>query len=455
MLATGFDAYAQDGLAAVETESMMEFDPPHLPGHESGARTRNPPAPAPPPTSSADPALAPPVVEASAPAVDWFGENPYWEWSNATGNWGGVRTWFAERGLTFAASYTFDWSSVWSGGVRRRASSRSLFDANLTIDLEKLAGLGGGEVFVDFQSINGRGGSLDAGDTHGISNIQAGRSLDQISELWYQQWMFDRAVRLKIGKVDANSEFAFAESATGFLNSAAGTSTPIFTLPTYPDPSTSINVFVYPTSWLYIGAGIYDGATADGIPTGRNGPATFFSDARSDSWFSIAEAGVTWDRLDVLGAGRLAIGGWTHSADFERFDGGVERGTWGMYLVGEQQLLTTGDDVERGLFAFARYAWTDDDVFDAGQHVGGGLVLKGTFPGRDNDEAGLFVSTLLLSDAAGSSFEGDETALELYYRFSLTPFIHLTPDLQWISNPSGDSTVDNAVVGALRFEVDF
>src|SRR5690606_33528741 len=135
-----------------------------------------------------------------------------------------------------------------------------------------------------------------------------------------------------------------------------------------------------------------------------------------------------------------------------------ERGVEGFYLLAEQQLVRAGSEgeaAERGLFAFVRYAWTDDNVFDAGQHIGGGLVLKGTFPGRDDDEAGLFVSMLRLSDADGAAFDGDETAVELYYRFALTPFIHLTPDLQWIGNPSGDPGVDDAVVGALRLEVDF
>jgi porin len=436
-------ALAQQGdtLASVETE--LEYDPPHLPGHPDGPRTSKP----------ADA----PAVEPTPPS-DWFGAAPYWRWETATGNWGGAREWLAARGLSFAGSYTLDWSSVWSGGINRRASTRTLLDFNLDVDLGALAGLDGGEVFIDFYSTDGRGGSFDSGDTHWISNNQTEKNLDQLAELWYQQWLFDRALRVKFGKVDANSEFAFVDCAGTFLNSAAGVSTPIFTLPTYPDPAMSANIFVYPTSWCYVGFGIYDGATADGIATGRHGPATFFSDKRSASWFSIAEAGVTWDDPDWIGAGRLAIGGWHHSADFERFDGGAERGIEGAYLLAEQQLSRAGADNEaaqRGLFAFARYAWVDENVTAAAQHIGGGLMLKGTFAGREDDEAGIFVSHLFLSNAQDAGFDGDETAFELYYRFNLTPFIHLTPDLQWVINPSGDPSIDDAVVGALRLEIDF
>lgn len=435
---------AQDtdhSVASVETENELELDPPHLAGHEDGPRT---------------PQIKPePVVPEETP--DWFDGKPYWEWSTATGNWGGVRAWFAEHGLTFSSSYTLDWSSVWSGGVNQRASTRSLTDFNLAIDLEKLAGLTGGDAYVDFYSTDGRGGSDDVGETHWVSNIQTEQNLDQVAEVWYQQWLLERSLRVKLGKVDANSEFAFVNCAGDFLNSAAGVSTPIFTLPTYPDPAMSFNIFAYPTPWLYVGFGIYDGATFDGVATGRNSPVTFFSDRRSASWFSIAELGVTWENVAGMGGGRLAAGGWHHSADFERFDGGIERGTDGFYLLAEQQVLRTGadDDAEHGLFAFARYGWADENVYAAAQHVGGGLVLKGTFPGRDDDETGVFVSLLVLSDADGASFAGNETAVELYYRFNLTPFIHLTPDLQWIGNPSGDPSLQDAVVGALRFEVDF
>lgn len=442
LLAVSGRAWGQESerepLATAET---MELDPPHLEGHEDGSRTR-----------VQEPAPAEPA------ARDWFGSKSWWEWETATGDWGGVRAWFDEHGITIAGSYTLDWSSVWDGGINRRASTRRLFDVNTTFDLEKMAGLKGGSVFIDFYSTDGRGGSDDAGDTHGISNIATGDNLDQVAELWYEQWLFERVLRLKFGKVDANSEFAFVDCGGTYLNSAVGISTPVFTLPTYPDPAMSVNAFLYPTEWMYVGVGLYDGATADGIPTGRNGPATFFSDDRSDSWFTIAELGFTWSSVGCLGHGRCCLGGWYHSADFERFDGTIDEGTEGVYVVAEQQLMRAGDKddaAERGLYAFFRYAWADEEVSAAGQHFGGGLMLKGTFAGRDDDEAGIFVSTLLLSDATGATFEGDETAVELYYRLSLTPFFHITPDLQWIGNPSGDPSVDDAVVGALRFEIDF
>lgn len=90
-----------------------------------------------------------------------------------------------------------------------------------------------------------------------------------------------------------------------------------------------------------------------------------------------------------------------------------------------------------------------------GNNIAGGVTLRGTFSGRDDDSAGVFLSFADLSDAEGSPYEGNETALEFTYRIQVTPAVVIRPDLQFIFDPSGDPTIDDAVVGAIRFEVTF
>ena len=46
-----------------------------------------------------------------------------------------------------------------------------------------------------------------------------------------------------------------------------------------------------------------------------------------------------------------------------------------------------------------------------------------------------------------------ETLYELYYRFAITHALYLTPDLQFISNPAGDSNADFTVVLGLRLRI--
>ena len=432
-----------DEPASIAAAAAMEmFDPLDLPGREPADRVRpeTPPAPEPKPQE-------PP---------DWFGGKPWWEWQHISGNWGGARTALEDIGLTFNGSFTLDWGAAWSGGLSGAAKAPRLVDVNATLDLEKAFKLEGGSVYADFMTTAGGDLSDEVGDYQGVSNIQNPTSMTQLAELWYQQWLFDKVVRIKFGKVDANREFGFSTASTEFLNSSGAVEPTIVGFPTYPNPAMSLNIFVYPTDSWYIGAGLYDGATSEGINTGPRGPATFFSDSEASSWFVISETGYTFKELGPLRKFRLALGGWTQTAHFDEFDGGTRHGVWGMYGIGEAMVWKRDpekEDDERGLWLFGQVGCTSDEVSAVGNHGGFGAHLVGTFDGRDTDSAGLYVTYADLSSATGSPYAKGETTVECYYRCNLTPCIHLQPDLQVVVNPSGRS--DTAVVGILRVSIDF
>lgn len=330
-------AQAQE-VTSVETEGNPFDQPGRGPGPRTAEEAKKPVAeqnkalPAPTP---APPVPAPESAPATSPIIEGFraGGKPWTEWARATGDWGGARTSLENAGLTIAGSFTLDWSTIFSGGASKRAYSRRFLDINGTLDLGKLVGWNGGTVYADFYHYSGIT-SNPVGDVQGTDALSTGRSIDQLGELWFQQTLFDGKLRIKAGKIDANVDFAFLPCATGFV-SANGTWDPnLLGQPTYPDPATGVLAFVYPTENLYIGAGFFDGATVDGFATGSRGPATFFSDSKSSSWFVQGEAGLTWKSLGDLGAGQLGFGGWTHTGDFSRFDGGTERGTWGGLRAG-------------------------------------------------------------------------------------------------------------------------
>jgi len=432
-------------LAEVAETELELAGPGDLPGREPGARVR--PAPQPVPAEPTEP---------SESAREWFGESPYWEWSRATGDWAGARTGLEDVGLTFAGSYTFEWSSVWSGGVRNRASSRSLLDLNLTLDTAAAFGLPGGSAFIDFQSSDMRGGPEDTGAFMASSSIETGDNIDQISELWYQQLFAEGLIRVKAGKIDAGLEFGYTTAAENFLHQS---NVFLFTnglVPTYPDPAMGALVFVSPTDHVYIGGGFFDGSLSEGVHTGRLGPKPLFD---GDDYLWIAEAGLTWETLGSFGPGKVAVGGWGHTGEFEKPDGTFADGAGAGYVIFEQRLLARenadpqGDGGDGGLIAFISAGFADGDVSDAQTQVTAGLTLIGTFEGRDDDAAGVLVTWLDLSNRRG--FVENETALELMYKLRLTPFASIIPSLQYIANPSGDPTIDDAVVGVVQFEVEF
>jgi len=394
--------------------------PPVLPGQEPGARDRTAPA------------------ESAASG----------SWSNLTGDWAGLRTRLRELGVDLNGSLVTEWSDLLDGGVSEHSAFRFLLDVNATFDLAILAGLEGGSVFADFQTADAPVDGLDTGAFQAYSNIAIDGSITQLSQLWYEQWMFERALRLKLGKVDANAEFAYLGSAGGFINASAGFSPAIFALPTYPNPSTSVNLFVYPDDSIYVGAGLYDGAaTVDGVPTGSRGPATFLSDDASDDWFVIAEAGITADSAGPFTRARVSVGAWWHSGQFARFDGGTEDGTAGLYAVAEGRVwhpegvdLADEDDA-RGLWLFAQLGSADGSVSTVERQYGFGASLDGTFAGRDDDACGVYLTCVDFTGDPAAGLGSDEWAVEFFYDISVAPCVHVKPDIQWI---------DDAVVGSVR-----
>ncbi len=349
-----------------------------------------------------------------------------------------------ENGIVPEAHLAWDSSRVVDGGVRERWTSRWLLQVGASFDLDELAGWKGGTFYAGFHVHRGRDGSLDAGDIQAYSNIDADR-FTEVDELWLEQELLDGRLRLKVGRVDANSEFACLEAAGDFLNSSAGFSPTILALPTYPDPEPGVNVFVKVSPRVSVGAGVYRSPLARRTLT-----------LTPDERFAIAEVKVRWE---AGGGGVLGVGGWHETGTLERFDGGVEDGTSGAYAVLEQRLWAAGGTDEepvRALTLFAQYGSADEDVGEFGHHYGIGLLWKAPLPGRPGDVAGLMVSRVDLSDVPAAGFPDDETAWEAFWSFEVTPWLRLQPDVQYIQHPSGGADgVDDALVGTLRVLVDF
>lgn len=429
--------------------SEMEFGPQDLPGQNPGTRERKPDE-----VKSADLNPDAPVAPASPEGREWFGGAKFWTWKHMLGDLAGGRSFLEDKGLSLASSFTVDWSSVYSGGQRNVASTRHLFNFNATADLEKIVKLPGATVYADFYSGSMRGGSRDVGDLQGISGLDTGRAVTQLAQLWFEQKLLKDFLRVKVGKVDANSEFAFLQSAADFNHASVGFSPALTSFPSYPNPSSAVNVFIYPTEHLYAGVGFYDGSAAIGNNTGSLGPAPLF---RGAEYVYLAEFGGTWTKDSSFGPGRAALGAYHHTASFTQFDGNTADNTSGLYAVAEQRLWSANSklDEAQSLWCFAQFGWANEDVSATHVHLAGGFVLRGTFPTREADTTGVYATWVNTSRAPGSPFTDDELALEVYYKVQVTGFLTLKPDLQYIINPGGDSNNDAAVVGALRLQIAF
>lgn len=347
-------------------------------------------------------------------------------------------------------TYTGDWSGVFHGGLRQRDTYRGLAVLELGFDLEELVGLDHTRAFVQGYVQIGRDGSGDVGDIQAYSNLDAPNTA-QVAEFWLEHEFGGGDLSLKIGKVDANSGFAYLEHGLEFVHSSAGFSPAIVGFPSYPDPAMSVSMRLEREGW-YVAVGMFDGATAEGVPTGRRGPSTLFRSDRSNAYFYVAEAGGIW------AGGRLGAGVYHHTGNFDRFDGGSENGAGGLYILFDQCIHSdppATSEPEQGAYLLALVAMADEQVSAVAVHYMLGVRYVGAISGRQDDVLGLLVSHVDLSDVPSAGYRSDETAIELYYRMQIHDSLVLQPDLQFIRDPSGDPGIPDALIGTLRFEVSF
>ncbi len=371
-----------------------------------------------------------------------------------TGTWNGYRTRLEDRGVSIHFGFWGDvFQNVRGGANTADMDFMHVESLNFTFDTEKLFGLKGGTFFIDLQHIGGDNPSNNIGDWQWVSNI-AGDRRDQVAEFWYEQKLMDDKVRIKLGKIDATYEFDVSDVAGSFLNASSGLSPTTAGFTTYPDPAFGIVGEYVPCDAFYVRGGVFDGAGQEGKTLGDDGARTLFS-GPADLFF-IAEIGSNWTLHDL--PGKAAIGVTYHNGTFDRFDGGTEDGAASVYLVAEHMLNkedSEDEEDEQGLSVFVRAGLTDGDTQDVTYHLGGGVVAVGLIDGREDDSTGVALNLVGFSNESAANFGGDELNIELYYQIQVTDYFSITPDVQYIVNPSGDDSLDDALALGMRFTLEF
>lgn len=360
-----------------------------------------------------------------------------------------------KAGFMIDAKAVLEGFNNFRGGLRTdRMVGASTVDLSLTADTEKLLHWPGGTFYVDIEDHAGGNPTTElVGDLQVFDKLNTAPYL-QVFELWYQQKLFAGKVRLKIGKVDANSEFSVIDNGLEFENSSAQVSPTVFLLPTTPDPMPSVNLFFTPRPAWYAAFGVYDANRTVNFGNLHGSPEE--AQLSDNGVFLIGEVGLRWRQAPVAGhAGNLKLGTWGHTGTFTRFDGGQQHGTSGWYAIFDQTLWRPPGGVAaagRGVRVFLEYGSTQNRITVIDWHAGGGLAWTGPLAARPEDVTGFTPQYAHISSQAALP-HAYELALEWFYKAQITPWAALQPDLQFIEHPGGRYPA--ALVGTLRLAVDF
>jgi carbohydrate-selective porin OprB len=340
------------------------------------------------------------------------------------GRWSELYPEFAQRldslGFGWHGGVDYDWSEEFPRDQDADAGfGRYSLDLSLGVDGRKALGVEGSAAYIRLKHHMNHFGGSDEGAAQVYSNIDA-PSRTTLYEVWLEQRLFSNRLRIKAGKIDANSEFATVANAGDFLNSSMGFSPTIVAFPSYPAPKPGVNFFLRPNSTYGLGLGVFQ--TDSGT-------------------MSVIEPGMHWFLGSGERAGRASLGYWRVDGTLSRFDRGTADGAQGFYGVLEQSGWRhpwQGKEGERELSTFLQAGSAENQISAITRHLGGGVVVSHPLHGRQQDSIGVAATWVHFSSApqAGFSWTG-EVVTEMYYKATLSKHLAIVQDFQFLHHPGG------------------
>jgi porin len=414
-------------------------------------------------TESAD------VPDGKAPASESFSLDDIWTREKLTGNWGGLRTDLADHGIKLDFRLTQYYQGIVSGGKNSTSEYGGKIDYILNIDGHKL-GLWEG-LFVNMHvetqfglSINGDAGAFSLPNTSMLFPLPDEHETG-ITQLLVTQAL-SKNFALIAGKISVVDFYSML-----YPHSGGGV-----------DGFMNINVFAPALPWLrfinlsFNAAGaivLTDDEQLQGFiavfDTHNSSTTTGFDDMWHDGAVIMGMWRFFFDIDEKPGTLLFAFGGSTRRyASLEKsawtdvpgvgLSNDMTRGAWAGAMVYDQILWQAPDDGKRNIRGFTGWSVSDGDPSFAKWTINATLEATGVLFDREKDRAGIGGYYVGMSNDFKNlvprviSDTQDGWGVELYYNAEITPWFHVTGDLQVVQGENRDD--DPAVILGLRAVID-
>lgn len=372
-----------------------------------------------------------------------------------TGDWGEARTNLKNKGITFDLSYINQYADDFAGGKRQGSDFANQLAAAMTLDLNKIAGISGGSVFVGFNQRWGRSESADyIGSRIADQYLIGGGENLRITNLSYQQNFDNGIIVTQIGDFPMGNTFGTDAVFCNFMSNA-------FCGHMTAQPSDSNGWSDYPLArWggrarfqltpnLYLQSGVFDSNPTDATyPNGLK-----LSLSGTTGALIPVEVGLTTN-FDSL-PGHYKVGAYYDTSTIAdiAISKRVDTGRYAGYAIFDQMLWSFDANADRGLIVFGSYTHTDSETTAVPQQIVAGLDIQGPFASRPNDfvdfgftnikvnrrlinKEYLLLETKNITDF---SLEPGENDIEAGYGYKATPWLLLHPNIQYVGNPGAYS----------------
>jgi len=404
------------------------------------------------------------------------------------GDWGGLRSYLADRGVNLEASYINEFAANTQGGMSRKATYADQFYFGGSFDLERLVALQGSKIVFSLTDRNGESLSAKAGlntllevqEIHGLGNFA------RLNQLYWEQHLLDDWVLLKFGRLTGT--FDFMPFSCFFQN--------ITFCATLPSHNVAENWIPFPGStWAgvarfslsknrdwYVQAGVYEVNSdfydskyrfAFGTPFG--GPGT--REVLEIGWLP-QSAGA--DGGYRLGAWYDNVGGKDLYLNTDSQPLATAGGTTltrhhqnGFYAMAQQRVWSYPGSNKRGISVFFNFVEADQRIAEIRQIAEVGFFWTGVTSWRPQDDLGVVTGRVhvnsliangvnlyntevaLPSDLPLKPVPGNERSTEIHYSVNLTPAIAIRPNIQFIRAPGGIYEAEDVLVFGLHLAIQF
>ncbi|MBI5108046.1 MAG: carbohydrate porin [Rhodocyclales bacterium] len=384
-----------------------------------------------------------------------------------SGDWGGARGKAAKHGILFETAIKVD-ALRNRGALSTGAKTVSHADFKLRLDFETALGWQGGSGLLNIISDSGWGpNARHVGALMGTTNLEvAAPTTTRVFHAWLQQSLLDDGLSVRAGIYPIDSEFQVMDSAGVFVKPEYG---PSAELALTRGPSIFNNAAFGIRSKLQTAdKTLYaQWALMDGIPNDPARPKrTAIRFAKGDGAFNIGEIGWLPEAANekFQGHAKVALGLWGYTArvndliDVDPAGNPIRRRSHGAYVLAEKTLARLGADGARYISGFIRPSWTDGDSSAIRNTLNLGLMVKGPLASRPDDVIGVAWSRAGLSDKWRTTqlpapTGHSEEALEVTYRYAVTPWFAIQPNVQHTKRPGGRTDIPAATLIGARFEV--
>jgi len=389
-----------------------------------------------------------------------------------TGDWFGLGPEMRDLGIDVKYFWNTHFFSVMGGGRETDSGKFShTYDLLATFDLGKMKLLKDAEVLVHARQQWGRSVNPWVGPENPASRTRAGAQQVNddadydltlyVDQLWFRQHFLDRKIALQVGYLDYQTivdHNAFANSEDKQFMNAALDNNPL--LPTASAAGLGAALYVKPCDYytLILGAG-----DAERLPLYKPGFSTTFHDHAYFLGYMEHDLHVKIPSPNGPLAGNYRFGLVYDPLPRAKFiraglPADTDEESFGFYMSHDQMLFRENDRDAQGLGCFFRFAYQPSNRYRFNKFWSIGTMYKGLIPTRDADVMGFAFAQLKDSPAFRrwrNANSGNESIYEFYYAIQVTPWLVVSPDIQYIDNPGAGDTVSHAIAGGVRVRVTF